>query len=116
VTNPNAQSSIDHSSLVHGATKVRQVRTDVSADLDRLRNIIQDLAQRGWKGAAADGFMVVMTSWDGSVRKLMVAMDEIAKLLDKSNQHFTMTEQERLQSISGVRDYSGALGGARGPQ
>jgi WXG100 family type VII secretion target len=100
--------------VYHGASKVREVRADVSGDLDKLRNLVTDLTQQAWKGAAADGFGVVMQSWDGSVRKLMVAMDEIAKLLDKSGHNFSMTDQENKTAMEKVKDYSGAL--TRGPR
>jgi ESAT-6 family protein len=100
----------DRESIVHGATKVRQVRADVSGDLDKLRNVIDDLVAQGWHGSASEGFAVVMNSWDGSVKKLMVAMDEIAKLLDKSGASFSMTDSEQRTSIMQTRDYSGALG------
>ena len=55
-----------------------------------------------------------MQSWDGSVRKLMVAMDEIARLLDKSGHNFSMTDAENKTAMEKVRDYSGALN--RGPR
>ena len=100
--------------VYHGASKVREVRADVSSDLDKLRNVVTDLTQRGWRGSAAEGFTVVMQSWDGSVRKLMVAMDEIAKLLDTSGHNFSMTDQENKTAMEKVRDYSGALN--RGPR
>jgi WXG100 family type VII secretion target len=100
--------------VYHGATKVRQVRSDVSSDLDKLRNIVTDLTQQAWRGAASEGFGVVMQSWDGSVRKLMVAMDEIARLLDKSGQNFSMTDTENKTMMEKVKDYSGAL--TRGPR
>ncbi|HEX6683107.1 MAG TPA: WXG100 family type VII secretion target [Candidatus Limnocylindrales bacterium] len=102
--------SSDRESIVHGATKVRSTRADVSGDLDKLRNVIDDLVAHGWHGSASEGFRDVMTSWDNSVKKLMIAMDEIAKLLDKSGASFSMTDHEQKVSIMQTRDYSGALG------
>lgn len=103
--------------VYHGASKVREVRADVSSDLDKLRNVVTDLTQRGWRGSAAEGFTVVMQSWDGSVRKLMVAMDEIARLLDESGHNFSMTDAENKTAMQQVTDYSGALNtSVRGPR
>jgi early secretory antigenic target protein ESAT-6 len=103
--------------VYHGASKVREVRADVSSDLDKLKNVVADLTQRGWRGSAAAGFGVVMQSWDGSVRKLMVAMDEIARLLQESGHNFSMTDAENKTAMEKVRDYSGALNsGVRGPR
>jgi len=77
----------------------------VTADLARLRSIVTDLTHEGWKGAAASGFSVVMNSWDGSVNKLLVAMDEIEKLMRTSGTKFTETDAGAkagiMQAVSG---------------
>lgn len=82
----------DHASINTGADKVKGVRSEVTADLARLRSIVTDLTHEGWKGDAAGGFSVVMNSWNGSVNKLLVAMDEIEKLMRTSGTKFTETE------------------------
>ena len=101
----------DRESLVQGAGQVRSTRTDVSGDLSKLRNVIDDLVAHGWHGTASQGFSQVMASWDSNAQKLMVSLDEIAKLLDDSGAQFTMNDEEQQRQIMGVKDYSGALGG-----
>lgn len=100
----------DRESLVHGATRVRQTRTEVSADLAKLRNVIDDLVAHGWHGTASVGFQQVMSSWDGSAQKLMVSLDEIAKLLDASGTQFSVTDEQQKKFMMQTKDYSGALG------
>jgi WXG100 family type VII secretion target len=100
----------DQASINVGADKVKGVRADVTADLDRLRTIVTDLTNEGWKGSAAAGFGVVMNSWDGSVKKLLVAMDEIEKLMRKSGMTFTQRDQEAHKDIMSTDRYSSALG------
>lgn len=89
----------DHASINTGADKVKGVRSEVTADLARLRSIVTDLTHEGWKGAAAAGFSTVMNSWDGSVNKLLVAMDEIEKLMRKSGTRFTETDASSKAGI-----------------
>lgn len=101
----------DRESLVQGAGQVRSTRTDVSGDLSKLRNVIDDLVAQGWHGTASQGFQQVMSSWDSNAQKLMVSLDEIAKLLDNSGAQFTANDEEQQRQINSVRDYSGALGG-----
>ena len=54
----------DRESLVQGAGKVKSTRTDVSGDLSKLRNVIDDLVAHGWHGTASQGFQQVMASWE----------------------------------------------------
>ena len=89
----------DQASISTGADKVKGVRSEVTADLDRLRTIVTDLTHEGWKGSAAQGFSVVMNSWDGSVKKLLVAMDEIEKLMRKSGSRFTESDAQAKTEI-----------------
>jgi|SRR5688572_20769319 len=100
----------DRESLVQGAGKVKSTRTDVSGDLSKLRNVIDDLVAHGWHGTASQGFQQVMASWDSNAQKLMVSLDEIAKLLDDSGAQFTMTDEEQKKMVMQTKDYSGALG------
>jgi WXG100 family type VII secretion target len=102
--------TVDGQIVVHGASKVRATRQDVSGDLDKLRNVIDDLVASGWHGMASRSFNEVMNSWDTSSKKLLLSMDEIAELLSKTNERFTMTEAEGEQLVQKSKDYSGALG------
>jgi hypothetical protein len=40
-----------------------------------------------------------MNSWDGSVKKLLVAMDEIEKLMRKSGSRFTESDAQAKTEI-----------------
>lgn len=100
----------DRDSLVQGAGQVRATRTDVSGDLSKLRNVIDDLVAQGWHGTASQGFQQVMNSWDSNSKRLMVSLDEIAKLLDDSGAQFTMTDEEQNKLVMQTKDYGGALG------
>jgi WXG100 family type VII secretion target len=102
--------TVDGQIVVHGASKVRTTRQDVSGDLSKLRNVIDDLVARGWHGMASRSFNEVMQSWDESSKKLLLSMDEIASLLDKTNERFAVTEAEGQQLVQKTKDYSGALG------
>ena len=89
----------DHASINTGADKVKGVRSEVTADLGRLKTIVTDLTHEGWKGSASAGFSVVMNSWDGSVKKLLVAMDAIEKLMRESGTRFTETDSSAKADI-----------------
>lgn len=97
--------------LVGGASTVNRTRTDVEALLTKLRGVIDQLSMQGWQGSAAMAFGRVATSWDGSVKKLLVAMAEIEDLLKKSGDTFSVTEdQQRSLMERTVANYP-ALGG-----
>jgi len=100
----------DQASINTGADKVKGVRSEVTADLARLKTIVTDLTNEGWKGEAAAGFSVIMNSWESSQNKLLVAMDEIEKLMRKSGSRFTESDQANKAALNSVRDYSSFLG------
>jgi WXG100 family type VII secretion target len=98
----------DADQVMHGASVVRQTRNDVDGDLAKLRGAITTLVTEGWKGSASEAFHGTMNSWDANVKKLLHAMDEIAKLLDNSAHTFTSVQQEVEKSMRAA-DYSGML-------
>jgi WXG100 family type VII secretion target len=86
--------SVDHVTLHTAAKDVRNIRTEVDGELAKLRSTVEELAG-AWQGRAAAGFQQVITRWDGDVKKLLQAMDQIAELLDKSaNTHAANDEQQ----------------------
>lgn len=94
----------------HGATQVRKTRDEVQADLTKLRNVIDDLVAHGWGGSASVEFHQVMGRWDTSSKKLMVSLEEIAKILDTTKEKFSVNEAQQRALMGQSRDYSGALG------
>lgn len=94
-----------------GEQTVRSVRADVGGDLDRLRNVIDDLAYHAWKGGASFTFTQVMADWDKNAKTLMQALEEIANMLKGSDVQFSVNED---QSKSLMNQYIGALDGSLG--
>ena|SRR5256885_8281501 len=85
---------VDHVTLHTAAKDVRNIRAEVDGELVKLWNTVDELAV-AWQGRASAGFQQVMTRWDGDVKKLLHAMDQIADLLDKSaNTHQANDDQQ----------------------
>lgn len=85
---------VDQETLAAAAGDVRSTRTEVDSSLKSLQGDVAELGS-AWKGQAAAGFTNLMTRWDGDVRKLLTAMDEIADLLDKSGNVHAANDEEQ---------------------
>ncbi|MGA3561757.1 WXG100 family type VII secretion target [Melissospora conviva] len=89
---------VDHATLHTAASDVRSTRQDVDGELKKLWNVVDDLAL-AWKGGASTGFQQLMTRWNEDTAKLLVAMDSIAELLDKSGTTHQVNDEEQKQML-----------------
>ena len=89
---------VDQATLHTAASDVRSTRTEVDGELKKLWGVVDDLAI-AWKGQASTGFQQLMSNWNISTDKLLVAMDGIADLLDKSGTLHQVNDEEQQQML-----------------
>lgn len=92
---------VDQQTLHAAANDVRATRSDVDGDLKRLRAVIDQLAV-AWRGQAAMGFQTLMQRWNEDTGKLLVALDGIADLLDRSGTEHQLTDEAQQQAMSRI--------------
>src|SRR5262245_4523829 len=92
---------IDHATLHTAANDVRAVRSEVDTELKKLWNVVDDLAI-AWKGQASAGFQSLITRWDGDVKNLLTAMDNIASMLDTSGTRHQVNDEEQQQVLDRI--------------
>jgi WXG100 family type VII secretion target len=90
---------VDHVTLHTAAKDVRSTRAEVDGELAKLRSTVEELAA-AWQGRAAAGLQQVVTRWDGDVKKLLQAMDQIADLLDKSGNTHQANDEQQEQMLN----------------
>ena len=90
---------VDHVTLHTAAKDVRHIRTEVDGELGKLWNTVDDLAI-AWQGGASQGFQRVMDRWNSDVKRLLLAMDQIAELLDKSADSHQANDEHQQQMLN----------------
>jgi WXG100 family type VII secretion target len=92
---------VDHSTLHTAANDVRTVRSEVDADLKRLWAVVDDLAV-AWQGQASTGFQSLINRWDGDAKKLLLALDDIATLLDRSGTTHQVNDEQQQEMLDRI--------------
>jgi WXG100 family type VII secretion target len=92
---------IDHATLHTAANDVRTVRGEVDGDLKRLWGVVDDLAI-AWQGQASTGFQSLIQRWDGDAKKLLLALDDIAALLDRSGTTHQVNDEQQQQMLDRI--------------
>jgi WXG100 family type VII secretion target len=92
---------VDQQTLHAAATDVRSTRSDVDGDLNRLRAVIDQLAV-AWRGQAGMGFQTLMQRWNEDTRQLLVALDGIADMLDRSGTEHQLTDETQQQAMNRI--------------
>lgn len=93
---------VDQQTLHAAANDVRSTRSDVDGDLNRLRGVIDQLAG-AWRGTAAVGFQNLMQRWNEDTRKLLVALDGIGELLDRSGTQHQLTDEAQQSAMNRIQ-------------
>jgi WXG100 family type VII secretion target len=95
---------MDFATLHQAAGDVRTVKSEVDGELKKLDSLVQELAS-AWRGSAATAFQGLAQQWQADTQKLLVAMQGIADLLEKSgqmHQHNDESQQHSMNSIMGA--------------
>ena len=93
---------VDQQTLHAAANDVRSTRQDVDGDLNRLRGVIDQLAGT-WRGGAAISFQNLMQRWNEDTRTLLVALDGIGELLDRSGTQHQVTDEAQQAAMSRIQ-------------
>ncbi len=90
---------VDHATLHTAAKDVRATGQEVSDDLGKLWNVVDDLAI-AWQGQASACFQRLMHRWNDDSKALLSALSDIADLLDKSATTHQANDEQQDQMIS----------------
>ncbi|WP_158630357.1 WXG100 family type VII secretion target [Glycomyces terrestris] len=74
---------MDPETVAKAAADTVEAKLSVDNNLDRLKNLCDDLAAT-WTGQGAAAFTTTMGTWDAKAAKLLDALQDIADALDSS--------------------------------
>jgi WXG100 family type VII secretion target len=83
------------------AQQVQQVKEELSAELNSLKNQLAPLEAQ-WSGAAQAAYMQLQERWNTDATNLFNALDEIGQALAGNVKTYTQSEDENAAQIRNV--------------
>jgi len=85
--------------LANASSQLSTGSQEIDTQLHTMHNLVQDLVDSDWQGAASTSFKDLYQEWNTSAANLRQALDGISKLLANAASAYASTEQQIQQSM-----------------
>jgi WXG100 family type VII secretion target len=85
--------------LANASAQLSSGSQEIDTHLSSMHNLVQELVNSDWQGAASTSFESMYHEWDVSAANLRQALDGISKLLAQAATTYADTEQQISQSM-----------------
>jgi WXG100 family type VII secretion target len=85
--------------LANASVQLSTGSQEIDTQLNTMHNLVQELVNSDWQGAASSSFENLYHEWDVSAANLRQALDGISKLLGQAASSYASTEQQIQQSM-----------------
>ncbi len=85
--------------LANASAQLSSGSQEIDGQLNTMHNLVQELVNSDWQGAASSSFETLYQEWNTSAANLRQALDGISKLLANAASTYASTEQQIQQSM-----------------